>query len=248
MPEPTDVHVGFGGYLLNLSGLVASAAAPGFLAGLIVGGVGSRLAMRVMAVTSGASVQGTETDFGATVGAITLGGTLFLLLAGGAVGVLGSLIFLAVRRWLPGKWWMRGPIFGILLLAVFGRLIIDSDNRDFAVLDPAALAIGMFAAIFVVYGLLFALFHEWAGPKIIGARTRWALVALNLVLLIPLLLTGILGILFVAIVGVGFAVHRSESFMRFWATRSVEVAGHISLMLLFAYGASQLAREITEIV
>jgi hypothetical protein len=107
LATPRDAQEGFTIYLLRLSKLVASAIAPGFIAGLIVGGLGSRIAMRVMALTSTDTVQGTETDFGATVGQISLGGTIFLLLAGGAIGVLGALIFLALRRWLPGKGWVR---------------------------------------------------------------------------------------------------------------------------------------------
>ena len=67
---------------------------PGALAGLIAGGVGSRLAMRMMAATSTAAVQGTETEFGATVGEISFGGTLFLFIAGAILGAGGGLIYM----------------------------------------------------------------------------------------------------------------------------------------------------------
>ena len=60
---------------------------PGLIVGLIVGGIGSRAAMRLMAMTSPAA-RGLETDFGATVGEITLGGTLSLLLSRRIAGTL----------------------------------------------------------------------------------------------------------------------------------------------------------------
>ena len=247
--EPGDAHERFVGYLLRLSKPVASSIAPGFIAGLIAGGVGSRIAMRVMAVTSNASVQGIKTDFGATVGEITPDGTLFLLLAGCVIGILGGLIFLAVGRWLPGKGWLRGLLFGGLLLAVFGRLIIDPENRDFVFLDPAALAIGMFGGIFMGYGLLFMILHEWIGHRIIAARTgSWAPSALVIVLLIPLLLTGILAIFLVASVLVGFAINHTQTFMNLWSTRSVEIAGYVVLISFSTFGLVQLAEAIVEML
>ena len=45
---------------------------PGLVVGVIVGGLGSRLAMRVMAMTSVDAAIGLETDFGATIGDITV--------------------------------------------------------------------------------------------------------------------------------------------------------------------------------
>lgn len=226
LSEPRAAHEGFTSYLLKLARTVASASAPGFIVGLIAGGIGSRLAMRVMAITSAHSAQGTKADFGATVGQISLGGTLFLLLAEGAIGVLGALMFLAVRRWLTGKGWMRSLLFGSSLLAIFGRSIIEVGNQDFVVLDPAVLAIGTFGAIFVIYGLLFVPLYEILGPKILAART-WAPAGLLVALLIPLLLSGIGGVLLAGIVLFGFAIHGSRAFMRFWDQPLVEIAGYV---------------------
>ena len=227
---------------------MASAIAPGFIAGLIIGGLGSRIAMRVMALTSTDTVQGTETEFGATVGQISLGGSIFLLLAGGAIGVLGALMFLALRRWLPGKGWVRGLLFGSSLVAIFGRVIIDSDNEDFVILDPPELAIGMFGTIFVIYGLLFVLLYEGLGPIIMAARTRWVPVALVLALFIPLLLTGVFGLFLAGAVLVGFAVNGSERFMRLWSQPLVGVAGYVILSFLIVFGATEVAGSIIEIL
>src|SRR3990172_8357197 len=69
-----------------------------FVAGLIAGGVGARVAMRIVAITAGDADQGAITDAEATVGEITAGGTVFLIFLGGMAGALGGLLYLAGPR------------------------------------------------------------------------------------------------------------------------------------------------------
>src|SRR3990172_2431280 len=132
----------------------------GFFAGAITGGVGSRIAMRIVAITAGGADQGGITDAEATVGEITAGGTTFLLFVGGGGGALGGLLYLAVRRWLAdaGRW--RGLVFGLLLLAAFGSAIIEGDNPDFDEFGSPGLNIAMFASLFIIFGLLVAPLFE----------------------------------------------------------------------------------------
>lgn len=148
---------------LVLARALATASLAGFAAGMIAGGAGSRLAMRITAVAAGSADQGAITEFEATVGEITAGGTIFLILAGGLVGVFGGLIYLAMRRWLAdaGRW--KGLAFGLLLYAIFGAAIIRGDNPDFHLFGPPALNIAMFASMFVVFGLLVAPLFDWVG-------------------------------------------------------------------------------------
>jgi hypothetical protein len=157
-------------------------------------------------------------------------------------------MFLALRRWLPGKGLVRGLLFGSSLLAIFGRLVIDSDNADFVILDPPILAIGMFATIFVIYGLLFVPLYEGLGPRIMAARTRWVPVALALALFIPLFLTGVFGVFLAGTVLVGFAVNGSERFMRLWSQPLVGVAGYVVLSFLIVFGATEVVRSIIDIL
>ena len=58
----------------------------GGLAGLLVGGLGSRVAMRIAAFTARDVAQGLTTEAGATVGRITFEGTVFLVLFAGGSG------------------------------------------------------------------------------------------------------------------------------------------------------------------
>lgn len=54
------------------------------IASAVVLGLGSRLAMRIVALLNG-EAEGTLTDGGETVGAITAGGTIGLVIFGGAL-------------------------------------------------------------------------------------------------------------------------------------------------------------------
>src|SRR5215213_4038768 len=111
--------------------LVGLGLLAGLVAGAVAGGVGARVAMRVVALVAGHNRDGQLTDADAVVGQITLEGTLFLLGAGAYLGLPGGLLYVAVRRWLPGAGIRKGLAFGGLLLLLFGSLIIDGDNPDF---------------------------------------------------------------------------------------------------------------------
>jgi hypothetical protein len=65
-----------------------------------------------------------------------------------------------VRHWLAdaGRW--RGLVFGLLLLATFGSAIIEADNPDFDRFGHRTLNIAMFAALFIIFGLLVAPLFE----------------------------------------------------------------------------------------
>lgn len=166
---------------------------PGALVGGVIGGVGSRLAMRVMAMTS-PNARGFETDFGATVGAITPSGTIFLLIAGGLVGVFGGLVYLAVRRLLPGRGWVKGALFGVVLLAIGGRVLIVPDNTDFLILHPDGLAVAMFATLPLLFGLAFVPLAEWLEPWIRRFAHPVVLASTDLVLLLPFILLSGIGV------------------------------------------------------
>jgi hypothetical protein len=136
--------------------LIAISLFGGLMAGIIAGGIGSRLAMRVVAALAPARDQGTLTDADAVVGAFRLEGTLFLLFTGGTFGLFGGLLYLALRRWMPGRAIGRGLAFGALLLLVFGSLIIEGGNPDFRRFVPSPVSVGLFASLFILYGLIIA--------------------------------------------------------------------------------------------
>lgn len=147
--------------LARVARSVGISVVAGAAAGALVGGAGSRLAMRVTAVVAGAGAQGVLTENGNRVGAFTAEGTGFLLVFGALfAGVPGGLAYAAVRPHLErlGRW--KGLGFGLLLLASLGFVVVDAGNRDFRQFGPPALNAAMFALLYPLYGMAVAPVHD----------------------------------------------------------------------------------------
>jgi hypothetical protein len=130
----------------------------GFTAGLLVVGFGGRLAMRVLAATSGTGAQGRTTDAGEQVGEITLGGSIgFFIFAGLLIPTASSIVYIPLRRILPRPAWISGSLFGLLLLATFGVSDpLSSDNVDFLILSPTWLAVTLVCLTAMLFGVTFS--------------------------------------------------------------------------------------------
>jgi hypothetical protein len=157
------------------------------------------------------------------------------------------LIFMAIRRLLPWTGWGGGLAFGLLLLAVFGRLVIDPENFDFDVLDPAALAVVMFAAIFVIYGLLLVPILEHLEASIRSAPP-WLWLPLLGMTLLPVALTGLGGLVIVAAFCIGFGVAASGAWSRISESAAVMLAARALLGLIFLLGGWGVVGAALEIV
>ena len=154
------------GWVAGLVRPLAGCLAAGIVAGFVVAGLGSRLVMRVLAIVD-SEATGTFTENGNQVGDITLGGTLGLVMfVGIPSGVAAGLIVFVVRRWLPARLVWRGLALSIVLLAVLGGTVIDADNADFRLLEPAGLAIALFGVLFLVAGYPLALLADRWGPGV----------------------------------------------------------------------------------
>jgi hypothetical protein len=140
--------------LRRIAVLIGIGLLAGLVAGFVAGGVGSRVAMRVVALVAGHEHYGEITDADAIVGAITAGGTVFLIMFATFLGILGGLLYVTVRRWVPGSGIRKGLAFGGLLLLLFGSVIIDGGNSDFRRFVPSYLSVGLFASLFFLYGLI----------------------------------------------------------------------------------------------
>ncbi len=125
----------------------------GIPVGLLVGGVGSRLAMLLLRVTSPEAVTGVESDDGFIIGRFTLSGTYALLQLGAFVGVVGAMLYLLVRPWLLGPNWFRYVTIGLGCGAVVGSMLLHSDGIDFLLLKPPWLAMGLFVALPALFGV-----------------------------------------------------------------------------------------------
>ncbi len=125
----------------------------GVAVGVLVAGVGSRLAMFVLRLTSSESVVGVTSDDGFTIGRVTLFGTYNLLLLGAAVGIIGAGAYRAVAPWLLGPGWFRRFTVAAASGAVVGSMLVHADGIDFQLLGPLWLAIGLFVALPAVFAV-----------------------------------------------------------------------------------------------
>lgn len=124
----------------------------GIPTGVLVAGVGSRLAMLVLRLTSPDEVVGVTSDDGFEIGRFTLGGTYNLLMLGAVVGVIGAAAYRAVQPWLLGPTWFRRLTVAAGSGAVVGSMLVHADGIDFRFLKPTWLAIGLFVALPALFG------------------------------------------------------------------------------------------------
>jgi hypothetical protein len=128
----------------------AVALVVGATVGLLVAGGGARLAMRLIALADNREDFGATTGSEATVGEITLGGTVAVLLTGLALGIMGALLYVALRAWLPVRGGYRSVIYVLIVLGLGLSLTIDGNQGDFVFLDTAT-SLATFAAVLVLY-------------------------------------------------------------------------------------------------
>lgn len=157
----------------------------GMLSGALVGGLGGRVVMRVSGYLYQRENPGvtivTESS-GEPVGQISLQGTIDLIVESSFSGAAIGLLLLLVAPWLPRSGWRRSGVFGLLLLAFVGSLVIDPGSRDLRTIGPALLNIVMFATLIVAAGMLTPLIFGWL-DRSIGSRgsrlTRFGAAALR---------------------------------------------------------------------
>lgn len=135
----------------------------GISAGVLLIGVGSRLAMLLLRVTSPDRVRGVKSDDGFIIGQVTLAGTYNLLVLGAVFGVIGAAAYLMVAPWLIGPIWFRRLTTGLAAAAVVGSMLVHADGIDFTVLKPTWLAIGTFIALPGVFGVLVGVIVDAVG-------------------------------------------------------------------------------------
>lgn len=153
--------------------LVGVGALGGFLTGAIVGGLGGRMIMRIIALNAGPSHAGTLTAGGDTIGRITPLGTMQVVLGAGlGFGLGAGILYVALRPWLTqfGRW--RGITFGVLMLGSLGFVFFDPSNPDFARLGSPWINIGLFGLLFIVFGWLLAPAVHWIDHVLPGRMAR----------------------------------------------------------------------------
>jgi hypothetical protein len=114
--------------------------------------------------------HGVDTDDGFPMGEFTPSGTVNLLAAATFFGVLGGLLFLAVRGLRFGPTWFRAISIVIGPSVVVGSQLVHTDGVDFTVLEPLWLAVVLTLSMPV----LFSVGIVWLGDRWLGdGPTFW---------------------------------------------------------------------------
>ena len=174
--------------------LAAVGIGAGVLVAGVVGGIGGRIVMRLLFLGN-ESTKGSITENGNEVGVITLGGTASLVFFIALfLGVPGGFMYVVVRRWLPGRWFARGLLYGAFLLVLFGGGAIDAENIDFRLFGPAGLGIALFGLLPFLFGLALAyLVDRWDSYVPAVCRHHWVTVG-GYVILVGLGVLGAIGL------------------------------------------------------
>jgi hypothetical protein len=234
----------------TLAGRLSSAALIGFLTGAIVGGLGGRIAMLVLRLTSDPSVRGMESDDGFTIGVVS-GATAFLVMATAFLGVVGALVYLAIRPWLPPRLrpWTSGLVAGV----VGGAVVIRPDGIDFTLLSPISLAVAMFIALPAAYGFVLAVLVERSLRRPAGRRWRSFV---GLALLVPVLplpvalglrSTVVFGVIVAVLVGLWF-LSRRAGLAAAWTSPLVTWLGRTVVAVLTALAGMALIRDVLAVL
>lgn len=215
----------------------------GFLAGVLIGGVGGRLAMLALRLTSEPSLHGVSTDDGFTIGRVSLQ-TLFLLGVTAGLGMAGGLFYLVVRRWIPSPW--RIPLMTLFFALVGGAGLIGPSAVDFSVLSPLPLAVALFVVIPATYGATM----PWIAERLLREdsilrRGRWAWV----VGLVPLLFANIVGALvLLGVLGVWALGRSTPSLVEAWRSQVVTWLGRAALVIIALASGAGLLRDGIDIL
>jgi hypothetical protein len=221
----------------------------GIGAGVIMMGAGGRLAMRLLAVTAGDEAQGGITEAEEIVGRITFDGTTgFVIFFGVFGGVLLGLLYVTIQHWLP-RGSVGGFAYGALLLAIGATRIepLRPDNEDFDIVGPGWLAVLVFIAIGLGFGILLAAFAGrysrslpligkdlrklvWYAPLILGAPL--------FILLPPLAVAG----------GLAILIGRNERLRRSLTSRRTLVVGRAALLIVAAVSLPGMIIGIADIL
>lgn len=179
-PRPSSAEIEGAGRRL------AVATAAGAVSGLLVGGIGGRLAMMLLARLSPEAI-GIRSDDDFLIGQLTLSGTLNLLLVGTVLGVLGGGVYIAVRSLMIGPRWFQVLSISLGPAVVVGAMLVNPTGVDFTLLRPAWLAIALFIAVPGLYAVLLTILCErWLRPDGTFLRARRWVALAPLILWLPL--------------------------------------------------------------
>ena len=231
-----------------------TATLAGIIAGIVVGGLLGRVVMRVAGSTAGPGLVGAFTANGNRVGDVTFAGTAAIVVfVGLGTGLTGGVLYAVIEPWLRRLRPWHGLAYGAGLLAAFGFAVLDPSNLDFQRFGSARLNVAMFAALFLVFGIVIAWVFDRLRALIAGtttaARVAEALAFLALIpgaivtVLVLGSLTGLADAVFPIIVVLGLLM---ATFAR-WRGLPTPV-GYAALGATMLFGVTRIISTLPQII
>jgi hypothetical protein len=147
---------------------VLAGTAAGAVAGFLVGGIGGRLAMLLLRLTSSEAVIGMTSDDGFEIGVVSTR-TFNLLVATTGLGGVAGAFYAGARGAIPER--MRLPLWTAVSAFVGGAALVHDDGIDFDALEPHWLAVMLFVALPAVAAVVLVLLAErWSYATPWGSR------------------------------------------------------------------------------
>jgi len=213
-------------------------AGAGAIAGFLVGGVGGRLAMLLLRLTSPEDVLGVVTDDGFEIGVVTTQ-TFGLVFAMTMLGALNGILYAALRGAIPGR--LRVPLWGLFAAAAGGATFVNEDGVDFVLLEPAVLAVVLFVGLPGLAAVLVAVLVErWIERD---PATDRALVAV----LVVGAIAGTIALVVAVVIGaMALAIRRADAASA--VQRVARVVVPLALVALTLYAGVDLANKASRII
>jgi MFS family permease len=173
---PRLPFVSFGGLVRHIT----AAGLSGLIAGVLVGGIGGRLFMRIAGAIASDIAQGRTTEAGFTVGEVTFGGSIGLIIFLGIFsGLFGAVFYVALFPWLSwaGRW--RGLAFGVTMFAAVSATsdLMNPDNIDFFILKNEPILVGLMIILVVGFGLVldasYRVIDRWLPPPDVNVNIAY---------------------------------------------------------------------------
>jgi len=158
---------------------VAQSVGVGVIAGIVAGlivGAASRLAMRIVALVADDPLE------------FTVKGSVGILAIVSLASIFPGIAHALTRRFLPWPEAARGLLFGIVMLLVLGLPFFYGalSNGELA-RGPLDFGRGLFAVLFLLFGLTLGLVAGWLAPRLPAPRRSAGSVAGYSVLLLAAL-------------------------------------------------------------
>ncbi len=217
--------------------LVGTAA--GAIAGFLAGGIGGRLAMLLLRLTSPDAVRGVISDDGFEIGVVTTSSLTFALQMT-MLGAFNGILYAIARNVIPARF--RLGLWTAFAALVGGASFVHDDGVDFTLIEPAVLAILLFVALPAAgAALVVVLVERWSKVE------PWQSRRLTAGLVVAAVASSFALVFALAVALVAFVVGLSPTLSRF-VVGAGKIVVPIVLVGLAAFAAVDLVSESSRIL